>query len=367
MRVVSVIDSFKGCATSAELNAAALADLPAEIWQEKINVPIADGGEGTLAAIYAALGGEWVTVASQDPLLRELAGQYLLSHFAGKRIAVIESAAFIGLHLVEPDDQVVRQATSYGLGAVLQDALTRNVEQIYVTLGGSATSDGGLGLLQALAQLPATANPLLAEQLFFPPLNKLGAAVELFALADVTNPYSGEQGFAKVFAPQKGASKKTVVEMEHRAQKAVRHFWRTQQMDLAKTAGAGAAGGLGGAVILLGGKMIPGFPMIQKMIGLETILREADLVFTGEGKMDAQTAAGKVPYGVAQLAATHQVPVIGLCGSREAELGELEHLLLGAFSIQQAPISLQAAMEKERTLKNIRILAADLSRIFAKK
>lgn len=370
MKVLSIIDSFKSCASSEELNQAVLSDLPAAIWTEKINVPIADGGEGTMAAIYAALDGEWITVKTQDPLGKELEADYLLTTIDGNKAAIIESAAFIGIHLNKPSDEAVRQASSYGLGLVIKDALARKVDQIYVSLGGSGTSDGGLGLLAALgADLKPSdkGNPLLAaESLSLSSLDEGLREVQLFALADVTNPYTGDKGFAKIFAPQKGASEETVVELEKQAKKIAKQIQKDYQLELDKVSGAGAAGGLGGAIKLLDGAIVPGFPTIQEMIGLDELLKGADLVFTGEGQMDAQTEQGKVPFGVAKAAAEKNIPVIGLCGSRQTALGELEQLMLGVFSIQQGPISLEEAMEKTRTLKNIRLLAADLSRVFNK-
>jgi glycerate kinase len=343
MKVVAMIDSFKGCATSEELNQAVLAGLPDEIWTEKCTIPIADGGEGTMAAIYAELGGIWQSVTTQNPLGKPITGQYLLSRFEGQEIAVIESAVFIGIHLVEVSDAVIRQTSSYGLGKVIQDALAHRVTKIYLTLGGSATSDGGLGLLQSLG---AT----------------IEGSEEGNLLINVNN--VDLKGFAEIFAPQKGASKNTVSEMEQQAKLVAKKIKQQTNLDLATISGSGAAGGLGGAVIVLGGKIAPGFVTLQKIIRLEEKLQQADLIFTGEGKMDGQTDQGKVPFGVAQLAKKAGIPVIGLCGSRSRDIGEMTEVTLGVFSIQQGPISLKEAMEKERTLTNIQQLASQLSQVF---
>lgn len=369
MKVLSIIDSFKGCATSKELNQAVLSGLPEAIWQERVNVQIADGGEGTLAAIHASLGGEWIEVATQDPLGKPLKKEYLVTQVAGEQVAIIESATFIGLHLVETSDQTIRQASSYGLGLVILDALARKVQRIYVTLGGSATSDGGLGLLQALGaeiQPLKKGNPLLSwEELNLSYLNPALKDIQLFALADVTNFYVGTTGFATVFAQQKGASEKTIQEMERQAQKITRWVQENQQIDLGTLSGAGAAGGLGGAIALLGGQIVPGFATVQQLIHLEQLMEEADLIFTGEGRIDGQTNQGKVPYGVAKLAQGKNIPVIALCGSREIDVGEMAELTLGVFSIQQGPVTLEQAMEKETTLRKIQIIASDLARVFS--
>lgn len=368
MKVVAMIDSFKGCATSEELNQAVLAGLPDEIWTEKCTIPIADGGEGTMAAIYAELGGTWQSVTTQDPLGKPITDQYLLSRFEGQEIAVIESAVFIGIHLVEVSDTVIRQTSSYGLGKVIQDALAHRVTQIYLTLGGSATSDGGLGLLQSLGAIiegSEEGNPLInINNVDLKGLQGELDDVELVALADVTNPYLGKRGFAKIFAPQKGASKNTVNEMEQQAQLVAKKIKQQTNLDLATISGSGAAGGLGGAVVVLGGEIAPGFVTLQKIIRLEEKLKQADLIFTGEGKMDGQTDQGKVPFGVAQLAKKAGIPVIGLCGSRTRDIGKMTEVTLGVFSIQQGPISLKKAMEKEQTLANIQQLASELSQVF---
>ncbi|KAF1304596.1 glycerate kinase [Enterococcus saccharolyticus] len=365
MKVVAAIDSFKGCATSAEINQAVLSKLNPAIWQEKVNVPIADGGEGTIAAIQAALGGEEVRVESVDPLLRKIQGSYLLTTIENKKTAIIESATFIGIDLVEVSDKTVRQATSYGLGVAVADALQK-VEQIYVTLGGSATSDGGLGMLQALGGkiVPNTTGNLLltVEDIDLREVREKFKHVSLHVLADVTNEYCGSRSFANVFARQKGASSQTIKKMEQQANKVLQLV--EKQGYLGNLSGTGAAGGLGGAFTWLGGNILSGFTTIQQLIGLETIIQDADLIFTGEGKLDAQTAQGKVPFGVANLAKKYHVPVIAVCGSRENYLGKMEELVLGAFSIQQGPISLEKAMEKQRTLSNLATLAKEVVQVF---
>lgn len=368
MKVVSVIDSFKGCATSEELNQAVLSGLPNEVWQEKRNIPIADGGEGTMDSIYAVIGGKWVLVESKDPLGNSIEGNYLITSFKDKKVAIIEAAVFIGLHLLYPTDETVRKATSYGLGLVVKDALERQLDEIYVTLGGSATSDGGLGMLEALGMSSTDnieGNPLLrSTDVAFEPSLQLFANTELFAIADVTNPYTGENGFAEIFGPQKGANADTVNEMEYRARQLAEKIKEQYGVDLAQFEGAGAAGGLGGAMVLLGGTIIAGFPAVAEMIGLEDHFQDADLIFTGEGKIDEQTEQGKVPFGVAKLAQKYHVPVIALCGSRTQDIGAMDQLMLGAFSIHLGPVSWQEALDKKQTLTSVRTVAHGLSRIF---
>lgn len=367
MKIVSAIDSFKGCASSEELNDAALSELPAEIWQEKYNVPIADGGEGTMEAIYAVKGGKWRLTKSVDPLNHSIEGKYLITTFKGKTVAIIEAAVFIGLHLLTPTDKTIRKATSYGLGIVIKDALKYQVDEIYVTLGGSATSDGGLGMLAALGVFSSNSsedNLLLSVTDFSFNPTHLFTNTKLYAIADVTNPYTGKHGFSQVFAPQKGADTTTVSEMEHQAKQLAHRIKEQYGIDVTQLKGAGAAGGLGGALVLLGGSITAGFPAIAEMIGLEKIIQDADLVFTGEGKIDDQTEQGKVPLGVARLAQKHKVPVIALCGSRTQRIGTMEKLTLGAFCVHLKPVSEKEALDKQQTLTSTRTIAYSLSNIF---
>ena len=364
MKAVALIDSFKGCATSKELNQAALAGL-SDQWTERINIPIADGGEGTMEAIYEAKGGEWVAVTTQTPLGAPLTANYLLTTIENQQVAIIESASYIGLHLVQATDESIRQATTYGLGVVLNDAIAKGVKRIYLTLGGSGTSDGGIGLLQALSGRTKDylGNPLLQHPLESLTQIKL-TTIELIGIADVTNPYAGSDGFAAIFGPQKGANPDTVHVMDEQAAAIVEWAQEKYQVDLTM-AGAGAAGGLGGAILLLGGQIVSGFMTIQQLVGVTEHFAEADLILTGEGRMDSQTAHGKVPYGVACLAQEYGVPVIGLCGSRVDELGELEDLLLGVFSIQQSPMTLAEAMKKSVALNNMRLTVKEVSKLLA--
>ena len=170
--------------------------------------------------------------------------------------------------------------------------------------------------------------------------------------------------FAEIFGPQKGASKQTVHEMDAKAQAIVNHVKAAYEIDLMSD-GAGAAGGLGGAILLLGGTIVPGFATIAQLIELEKQLADTDLILTGEGRMDYQTANGKVPYGVAQLAQKRGIPVVGLCGSRMEDIGALQDLLLGVFSIQQAPLSLEEALQKEVALNNMRTTAREVGQLVA--
>lgn len=370
MRVLAAIDSFKGCASSFELNQAALAGFSAA-W-EKINVPISDGGEGCLVAIQAAIGGQKIMIKSVDPLYRVIEAPILITTIQQQRAAIIVSADFVGLHQTIIDDLHIKQSSSFGLGLAIQAALTQKVQAIYITLGGTGTSDGGLGLLASLLPdfLPDfthNKNPLLEkinhfnwECLKYSPFSK----VKLIGLTDVNNPYSGPQGFAPIFAQQKGASLKTIAKMDQQAEIFKQKIQQHLQLDLNEIPGTGAAGGLGGALSLLNGQLQAGFPTISHIIQLEKKIKTADLILTGEGSLDAQSNFGKVPYGIAKLAQTYNVPVIALAGKKAHDLGQLNQLLTASFCIHNEPVSLAQAMDKKRTLANLKNIASNIERLY---
>lgn len=368
MNILAAIDSFKGSASSIELNQAIL-----DGWNlkqgKKFNCPIADGGEGTADAIYHALGGIWHEVEGIDLLFRKRNCKYLLTTYEEKRIAVIESASVIGLDLLkQPSDQTIRSASSFGLGEILKDALLQGVDQIIVTLGGSGCSDGGLGLLQSLgAKLKGytEGNPLLSTKKIElgESLEKL-KKVQLLVAADVMNPYSGEHGAAQIYGQQKGGTEKTLTFLNERANAMVKQIKQTVNVDLNEISGSGAAGGIGGALMLAGGKIVSGFSLVADLVGLEKAIKQSDLVITGEGHIDQQTLNGKVPYGVACLAQKYQKKVIAICGSREKNLGTLEENMPSVFSIQLGPIELKEAMNREETLEKVAIMARNISYLF---
>ncbi|MFC6315475.1 glycerate kinase [Lapidilactobacillus achengensis] len=372
MKIVAAIDSFKGCATSAELNQAALAGLPKEI--DTVSIPIADGGEGSLAVVQQALGGRLETALVADPLGRKICVPYLLTDLAGETTAVIEAAQVLGLNMITAvSDANARRASSFGLGELIRIVLRRRpvVQQIMIALGGSATSDGGLGLLAGLLASPETtfvANPLLQsaplDLTLLAAARRRLAGVRLVGLPDVQALFSGSTGFAKVYATQKGASPQTIRELDQQATALRQQVVTADQFDLDQLAGSGAAGGLGGMIALLGGSLSGGLTTLASLTGLEAALSTADLVITGEGRIDAQTLTGKVPYGVARLAERHHVPVLALCGARSADIGIMERLTLGCFCIQAAPVSLADAIDRQRTLANVNRLTRELVQVF---
>lgn len=339
MKVVVAIDSFKGSATSAELNqavkTAVLSVFP------KFNVEtfeIADGGEGSVSALYSGLGGNFIDVETVDLMKRPMQASYL---FLDHRLAVIEAAEVVGIDKIKPDEKTVQEATTFGLGALFLDAKKRGATEIVLSLGGSGTSDGGLGLLEAL------------EGQDF-------STIKITGLADVTNVYAGAEGYAKVFGKQKGGTAEILERQDRAAQAFVQKIKKERKIDLQEIPGTGAAGGLGGALVLLGGTLESGFGKIAELLKIEEAIKTADLIITGEGQMDFQTAKGKVPFGMAKLGAKYNVPTIAFCGSLSEDLGEMSKILLASYSIQRTVLPLEKAMCKEVSLKNIQFLTENV-------
>ncbi|AYG00569.1 glycerate kinase [Lactococcus allomyrinae] len=343
MKIVVAIDSFKGSATSAALNNAVkvgiLSAFPAS---EVQTFEIADGGEGTISALQHGIGGALISVETVDLLERPIKASYLLAD----KLAVIEAAEVVGIDKITASAETIQQATTRGLAALFIDAKNRGATEIMLSLGGTGTSDGGLGLLQGLGgsfeHLPQLEN------------------IKITGLADVTNVYAGETGYARFFGKQKGGTPEILEQQDQEAQKVARQVKVQYGIDLQSIAGTGAAGGLGGAIAMLGGTIEAGFPKIARLLKIEQAVKTADLIITGEGRMDFQTANGKVPYGMAKIAEKYKVPTIAFCGALGDDLGGMNEVLLASYSIQRSALSLAEAMEKERTLENIQMLATNV-------
>lgn len=316
MRVVLAPDSFKESMT-AEVAAAAMARgvrraLPGA---EVVACPMADGGEGTAATLVAARGGRLAAVAARDALGRVRAARVGL---LADGTAVVESAEAIGLGHVAPADRDPVGAGSAGVADLLRAAWATGARRVLVGLGGSATTDGGLGMLVALgARVLPGPWPARADWSDLAGLDLAGLDPRLAGVrvaCDVTSPLLGPAGAAAVFAPQKGASPAQVALLEARLA-AVAAALTAAGHDVAQVPGAGAAGGLGAAFLAAGAHLAPGVELVADAVRLDDALRDADLVLTGEGRVDAQTLAGKVVHGVARRARAVGVPVLVMAGS----------------------------------------------------
>ena len=348
MKVIAAIDSFKGCLSSMEANKAAAEGIRSVCPDaEIVEVPVSDGGEGFLEAFHAAIGGQLIEVPVRDPLMRPISARYLLH---GKE-AVIEMAQASGLTLLSALERRPLLATSYGTGQLVADAVKRGARHVIVGLGGSATSDAGTGMLRALIDA-------FARRGRWDDIQEL-RTVRFTIASDVRNPLCGENGAAHVFAPQKGATTDDVLQLDARARTfadaSARHFGFDRSLE----PGAGAAGGLGYAFMqYMDADCRPGILLLLDTIRFGEIVKDADLVITGEGSADRQTLMGKLPMGILQQ--SHGIPVSLIAG----RIADRSELLQAGFArvecINPDGLSLEEAMRKEVAIRNIHATAKRL-------
>jgi glycerate kinase len=320
MRLLICPDKFAGTLSAPEV-AAAVAEgwLSATPVDETVIRPLSDGGPGFVEVLAAALPGRLVPVETVDPLGRPAAGSVLV---VGDT-AYVESAQACGLHLLAKAERDVRTATSYGLGVLITHAVESGARTVVVGLGGSATNDGGAGMLAALGAPPVDdsgyALPYGGAALVA--VAGLGGAVRLrdvtlVGATDVDNPLVGLHGASNVYGPQKGATREDVMLLDSALERwaAVLEKLPTCPPGVANLAGAGAAGGLGAAILALGGRCESGIALVNRLIGLDAALDAADLVITGEGSFDFQSLRGKVVAGVAGAARDRGLPCLVVAG-----------------------------------------------------
>ena len=373
MVVLVAMDSFKGSLTSLQAGEAVREGILSVDPSAQIFVrPLADGGEGTVDALCAGLGGSMVEATVAGPLLAPVQAKYCI--LGDGRTAVIEMAAAAGLTLVPPVQRNPLYTTTFGVGELIRDAIGRGCRHFIVGIGGSATNDGGTGMLTALGYefldgegrpIPPGAQGLgllqrISDERVLPEL----AECTFRVACDVTNPLCGERGCSAVFAPQKGGTPDDIANMDR---------WLSRYAELAAELspkadrnhpGAGAAGGLGFAFLTFtNGTLEPGVRIVLEETGLEELIQTADLVVTGEGKLDAQTAMGKAPIGVARLAKRHGKPVIAFAGcvTEDAALCK-EQGIDEYYAITPAEQTPEEAMEPQRAYQNVKIRVRDVFR-----
>ena len=324
MKIVIAPDSFKESLTALEVAEAIEAGLKKVLPDaEYVKVPMADGGEGTVQSLVDATEGRLISAEVRAPLGNKVKAEFGLS--GDGRTAIIEMAAASGLHLVPSEKRNPLHTTSYGTGELILAALDEGVEKIIVGIGGSATNDGGAGMLQALGALLLDANkqPIGAgggclqdlAAIDLSGLDKRLAGVEIVVACDVDNPMCGEKGASAVFGPQKGATPEMVQALDSGLQHFAAIAARDLGLDIQSPAGAGAAGGMGGGVLLLpDARLQAGVQIVMEAVKLAEKVQDADLVITGEGRMDAQSVHGKTPIGVAHTAKAFGKPVIAIVG-----------------------------------------------------
>lgn len=351
MRILIAPDSFKGSLTAREvadnIEKGILKVYPAA---EIYKLPLADGGEGTVDALIYARNGKKVFKEVTGPLAKPVKAFFGI--LEDEKTAVIEMAAASGLALLSAEEKNPLQATSFGTGELIKAALDEGVEKIIIGLGGSATVDGGVGLAQALGisfkdkrgqEVPFGGQALVdIETIDLGGLDKRLKDLEIVIASDVTNPLYGANGAAYVFGPQKGATEEMVSILDAGLRNLARVIEKETGKAVGHLAGAGAAGGVGAALMaFLQARMESGIDLILDLNNIDNILKKVDLVITGEGRIDRQTLMGKTPYGVARRARKFKVPVIGIAGSVESEvMSDLNQYFTAVFSIIKEAVSL---------------------------
>lgn len=374
MKVVVALDSFKDCMSSIEAGkAVCLGVLDAVPEAEVVVKPLADGGEGTAEALISGRNGARRQVTVTGPLGTPVSAMY--GYLTETKTAIVEMAAAAGIEQVPSAKRNPMQTTTYGVGELLRHAIKNGARHFIVGIGGSATNDCGLGMLQALGFefLDASGSPvgLGAEALEnVTTFHCLHVLPELkncsFEIAcDVTNPLCGENGASVVYGPQKGATPSMVQQLDEYCRRFADIVAQKTGHDYSSAAGAGAAGGLGFAFLsFLNARLKPGISIVLEQLEFEQELKSADFLVTGEGKLDAQTAMGKAPSGIAQLAKKYDVPVIALGGTLAKDAGECNKYGIDAlFSIINAPISLEDALLPETAAVNLRKTAEQVFRL----
>ncbi len=322
---------------------------------EIVMIPMADGGEGTSEVIINAQKGEFRKVKVIGPTGAVIEAEY--GYILKDKKAVIEIAAACGLHLVDVEKRNPLYTTTYGVGEMIKDALDTGAKHLIIGLGGSATNDGGLGMLQALGAKAYDVNneelglggKVLSKivRLDLSELDKRLKDTVIEVACDVENPLIGSKGATFVFGPQKGADSSILDELEKGMINYSQVVKSTFGIDISSMPKAGAAGGLGGAFILLGCDMMRGIDMVLKNTGFEEKIKDADYIFTGEGSIDFQTQYGKTISGIAKMAKKYNIPVIVLAGKIGDGIDDLYNMgVTAVFGIIDRPKSLEEALKE---------------------
>lgn len=378
MKAIIAIDSLKGSLSSLEAgNAIAEGIRRADPHSQVIVRPLADGGEGTVDALVYAMNGEMQEVTVKGPLGTPVRCTYGI--LRDTKTAVLEMSGAAGITLVPDEKKNPLHTTTYGVGEVIKDAVVKGCRRFIIGIGGSATNDGGVGMLQALGygfldengnQIPCGAKGLemlksITDADVLPEL----ADCEFKIACDVTNRLCGEAGCSAVYGPQKGATPEMIRQMDQ---------WLDAYASLARRSypkadpdrpGTGAAGGLGFAFLTFTNAVLEsGIQIVLEETQLKDYVKDADIVITGEGRLDGQTAMGKAPVGVAQLAKKYKVPVIAFAGSVTEDAAECNKNGIDAFfPILRRITTLAEAMEPERAKRNLADTAEQVFRLLAVK
>ncbi len=370
MKIVIAPDSYKESLSALEV-ATAIERGFREIWPEAdyVKLPVADGGEGTVDAMIAATQGRLIHVDVTGPLGEPVNAFYGIS--GDEQCAFIEMAAASGLEQVPPTQRNPLKTTSWGTGELIRHALDNGVRHIIIGIGGSATNDGGAGMVQALGAklLDQDDNPIAPgggaletlARIDIRELDSRLADCHIEVACDVSNTLIGEKGASAVFGPQKGATKEMIARLDSGLEHYAQLIARDLDIQVLELAGGGAAGGMGaGLYAFCGAQLRQGIEIVTDALKLDEQIADADLVITGEGRIDSQTIHGKVPVGVARIAKRYNKPVIGIAGSLTADVGVVhEHGLDAVFSVIYTICTLEEALDN--AAENVRMSARNIA------
>lgn len=372
-KIIIAVDSFKGCLSSAEI-ADAVANGITAVFPlcEIVKIPIADGGEGTVETLTKATGGKLITAPVHNPFMQPVQATYGI--LGDQRTAVIEMSAASGLSLIPWAWGNIMHTTTYGTGELIANAIRYGCRNFILGIGGSASNDAGLGMMQALGlRLLDQAGKVLGQggkiMQQIETIDVSGLLPELtsctFHLAtDVSNPFCGPQGAAYVFGPQKGGNNLHIEDLDKGMKHLAALINKTTGKNIENSPGAGAGGGTaGGCISFLQADINSGIELIKQYIRFDEIIRGADLIITGEGKIDNQTLSGKVPVGVARSASVQQIPVIAITGNVECDNELTLTGITAVFPIHPAPVTLQKAMQPEYARTQIRRTTEQICRL----
>lgn len=360
MKIVIACDSYKGSCSTLEAASAIEKGIKNVYGNANVvKIPVADGGEGTVDSLVIGMGGTYEAVKVKDPLGEEIEARYGILN---RNIAVIEMAAASGLPLVEAGRRNPMLTTTYGTGQLIKAAMDRGCKRIYIGIGGSATNDGGAGMAKALGvsfrdkngnELALGGGSLnTLEYIDMSGIDPRLKETEIIVMSDVTNPLCGITGASYVYGPQKGATSEMVELLDNNLCHYGRVIEKQLGLDIMNLPGAGAAGGLGaGLMAFCRGELYSGIEKILDLTNIDEHLKDADLVITGEGRIDSQSIYGKVPVGVAKRASKYDVPVVAIVGSiGDGAKAVYSYGIAAIMDIVNKPMALSEAMENAPAL-----------------
>lgn len=372
MKFVLAPDKYKGSLTGQEFCHAAESGLKKVFPDaEVVKRPLADGGDGTIEVVRHYLNASSIAVLVKDPLFRDITAHYLLSE--DKRTAFIEMSEASGYKLLDKEEMNCMHTTSLGTGEMILDALEKGARKIVLGIGGSATNDGGMGMAQALGYSfldkndkvlePVGKNLGLVEKINVENVHPQLSKATIQVACDVNNPFYGENGAAKIYGPQKGASKDEVELLDQGLEHFAKMLHQVFRVDVQKIPGAGAAGGVGGgAVTFLKADLVSGVDLVMQMANFDEVLKDADWVITGEGQLDGQTFSGKTINGVIRAAQQKGIPVAAFCGSMSLSIDEMKQMGLDyAVSILNQVGNLDEA--KTKSYQNLELASYNFAHL----